>query len=79
MKNHHEILLELLNLRETNYDLFIDKLYYAITVDFNSYFKEDLARDIENKKTVQIMINHYEKKEDYEKCQVLISLLNNDS
>jgi len=77
MKKHHEILMELLNLRETNYDLFIDKLYDAITDDFSIYFKEELIKDKEHQDTLKIMIDHYEKKEEYEKCDVLLHLLNN--
>ena len=77
MKKHHEILMELLTLRETNYDLFIDKLYDAITKDFAKYFKEELIKDKEHQDTLKIMIEHYEKKEEYEKCDVLYHLLKN--
>jgi len=75
MKKHHEVLLELLSLREKNYDLFIDKLYDAITVEFNKYFKEELAKDKDHQQTLKIMIDHYEKREEYEKCDVLLHLL----
>jgi len=77
MKKHHEILMELLNLRETNYDLFIDKLYDAITDDFSKYFKEELIKDKDHQDTLKIMIDHYEKKEEYERCDVLYHLLKN--
>lgn len=77
MKKHHEILMELLNLRETNYDLFIDKLYDAITDDFSKYFKEELIKDKDHQDTLKIMIDHYEKKEEYEKCDVLYHILKN--
>ena len=77
MKKHHEILMELLNLRETNYDLFIDKLYDAITDDFSKYFKEELIKDKDHQDTLKIMVDHYEKKEEYEKCDVLYHILKN--
>jgi len=77
MKKHHEILMELLNLRETNYDLFIDKLYDAITDDFSKYFKEELIKDKDHQDTLKIMIDHYEKKEEYERCDVLYHILKN--
>lgn len=69
--------MELLNLRETNYDLFIDKLYDAITDDFSKYFKEELIKDKDHQDTLKIMIDHYEKKEEYEKCDVLYHILKN--
>lgn len=77
MNKHHQILLELLQLRETNYELFIDKLYDAITNEFSKYFKEELIKDKDHQQTLSIMIEHYEKREEYEKCDVLLHLLNN--
>ena len=76
MKKHHQVLLELLELREKDYDLFVDKLYYAITNEFSKYFKEELIKDKDHQQTLKIMIEHYEKKEEYEKCDVLLHLLN---
>ena len=75
MKKHHEVLLELLALREKDYDLFVDKLYDAITGEFNKYFKEELIKDKDHQQTLKIMIDHYEKREEYEKCDVLLHLL----
>lgn len=77
MKKHHQILLELLHLRETDYDLFIDKLYDAITNEFSKYFKEEIIKDKEHQDTLKIMIDHYEKREEYEKCDVLYHILKN--
>jgi hypothetical protein len=76
MKKHHQVLLELLELREKDYDLFVDKLYDAITNEFSKYFKEELIKDKDHQQTLKIMIEHYEKKEEYEKCDVLLHLLN---
>ena len=65
------LLIELLQLRESNYDLFLDKLYEAITGEFNTVFLEEFIKDKDHQETLQIMINHFEKKEDYEKCEKL--------
>ena len=75
MKKHHQVLLELLELREKDYDLFVDKLYDAITNEFSKYFKEELIKDKDHQQTLKIMIDHYEKKEEYEKCDVLLHIL----
>lgn len=77
MKKYHHILLELLELREKNYDLFLEKLYIAITTDFSEYFKQELLKDKDHRQTLEIMIDHFEKKEEYEKCDVLLHLLKN--
>lgn len=76
MNKYHQILLELLHLRETDYDLFVDKLYDAITNEFSKYFKEELVKDKDHRETLKIMIDHYEKREEYERCDVLLHLLN---
>ena len=70
--------MELLHLRETDYDLFIDKLYDAITNEFSKYFKEEIIKDKEHQDTLKIMIDHYEKREEYEKCDVLYHILKNN-
>ena len=56
MNKYHQILLELLHLRETDYDLFVDKLYDAITNEFSKYFKEELVKDKDHRETLKIMI-----------------------
>ena len=76
MKRSHKLLFELIELREKDYDLFMEKLYQAITTDFEKVFKEELIKDDENKQTLKVMIKYFEKKEEYEKCDVLIHYLN---
>ena len=79
MKRHHELLLELIQLRELDYDKFLEKLYIAITTDFEGIFKEELTKEKEHQETLKLMIKHFEKKEEYEKCDVLIHYLHNNS
>jgi hypothetical protein len=70
----HLLLMELLTLRETNRELFMDKLYDAITTDFKSIFIDEIIKDKEHQQTLQSMIDYFESKEEYEKCDVLLHL-----
>jgi hypothetical protein len=76
MKKQHELLIELIQLKEQDYDKFLEKLYEAITTDFEGIFKEELIKEKEHQETLKLMIKHFEKKEEYEKCDVLIYYLN---
>lgn len=78
MKNYHQMMLELLKLRETNYDLFLDKLYDAITNDFLDTFVKDLLKEEIHRETLNSLIKHFENKEEYEKCNVLLNILKNN-
>ena len=46
----------------------------SITNEFSKYFKEELIKDKDHQQTLKIMIEHYEKKEEYEKCDILMKL-----
>ena len=74
---NHKILVELLKLRDTDYDQFIEKLYFAVTTDFSIFFREEMLKEEEHRETIRIMIKHFEEKEEYEKCDVLLHILNN--
>ena len=78
MKRYHQLMFEMLELREKNYDLFLDKLYDAITTEFLEYFVKDLLKEEIHRETLNSLINHFEKKEEYEKCNVLLNILNNN-
>jgi hypothetical protein len=79
MKKQHELLIELIQLKEQDYDKFLDKFYEAITTEFHQIFVEELIKDQDHISTLRIMINHFEKKEEYEKCDVLLHYLNNNT
>ena len=70
------MMLEMLELRDKNYDLFLDKLYEALTTEFLDNFIKDLLKDDIHKETLKSLIKHFEKKEEYEKCNYLVNLLN---
>ena len=77
MKRHHQLLIELIELRDKDYDQFMEKLYDAITTDFEKVFKEELMKDKEHRNTLKLMIKYFENQEQYEKCNVLIHYLHN--
>lgn len=74
--NKHLLLMELIQLREKDYDKFLDRFYDAITKEFNDVFINELLKDKQHKETLKIMIKHFEKKEEYEKCEVLLKYSN---
>ncbi len=77
MKRSVELLYELLQLRDTDYEKFMDKLYEAMTTEFLEVVKSKVF-DIEESEVVfNSLIKHFEKKEEYEKCDVLLHLLKN--
>ena len=72
-KSYHDLLLELMALRESNYDLFLNKLYEALTGEFKYRISDD-APVTEKKDALSIMIKYFENKEEYEKCAKLKAL-----
>jgi hypothetical protein len=77
MKKHHLLLVELIQLKETDYDKFMDKLYIAMTTEFSNILRDELLKDEEHKNTLKSMISYFENKEEYEKCDVLLHYLRN--
>ncbi len=76
MKKSLELLYELLQLRDTDYDKFMDKLYEAMTTEFSEVVKSKMF-DVDDREIVfRSMIKYFEKKEEYEKCDVLLHLMN---
>ena len=67
----HDILLEILSLREKNdFDAFMDKLYEAISGEFSDAFAG--ASPIRDQQLAfSVMIEHFQKKEEFEKCALL--------
>ena len=77
MKKYHLILTEILELRDKDYNKFMDKLYEATTGELLHMTIDMLNESEEHRDTLRLMIKHFEKKEEYEKCDVLLHLLNN--
>lgn len=71
---YHEILVELLALRETDYDGFMQKLYEALNGEFRDMVNDDSPIG-EKKKALWTMLEHFEDREEYEKCANLKRML----
>jgi hypothetical protein len=67
IRNYHDILLELIRLRETDYDGFMDRLYEALAGEFRDVVHDGSPLE-EKRQAIWSMISHFEKKEQYEKC-----------
>jgi len=72
----HQSLIELIELREKDYERFMEKFYEAVTTEFSDVVKKELLTDEQHKETLKAMISYFEKKEEYEKCDVLLHYLN---
>ena len=68
--------MELIQLRDKDYDKFLDRFYEAITTEFQDIFVQELLKEKEHLITLNVMIHHFEKREEYEKCEVLLRYLN---
>ncbi len=75
MKKYHLILTEILNLRDKDYDMFMEKLYEASTGELLDMTIDMIRESEEHRDTLRLMIKHFEKKEEYEKCDVLLTIL----
>ena len=72
-RRYHEILMELIHLREKDYDGFMDKLYDALSGEFKDMIN-DPTPVAEKERAIWTMINHFSDKEEYEKCAELQKL-----
>jgi hypothetical protein len=75
MKKYHLILTEILNLRDKDYDMFMEKLYEASTGELLDMTIDMIKESEEHRDTLKLMIKHFENKEEYEKCDVLFTIL----
>jgi hypothetical protein len=66
-KTYHDLLLELINLKKQDYDKFMDKLYEALSGEFNEVV-HDTTQASEKKRALMTMIQYFQEKEEYEKC-----------
>lgn len=72
-KTYQDLLLDLMNLRKEDYGKFMDKLYEALIGEFKDAVND--GEPVSEKKiALQIMIKHFQKTEEYEKCAKLKQL-----
>jgi hypothetical protein len=69
-RRYHEILMELIHLREKDYDGFMNKLYDALSGEFKDMIHDPTPAS-EKERAIWTMINHFADKEEYEKCAEL--------
>ena len=67
--------MELIHLREKDYDGFMNKLYDALSGEFKDMIN-DPAPVTEKERAIWTMIDHFAEKEEYEKCAELQKLAN---
>jgi hypothetical protein len=71
---YEDILLELIILRETDYDAFMFRLYDALAGEYRS-IAHDKSSVSEKLEAIWSMIKYFETKEQYEKCEDLKKLV----
>lgn len=67
LNEYSKILLDLVHLRQTDYDGFMNRLYEALTGEFRDVLNDTTPKD-EKTKAIWTMIKHFEKNEEFEKC-----------
>ena len=72
--SYQQMLFELLQLRESDYEGFMQKLYEALSGDFRQMVNDDSPLD-EKSQALKTMIGHFEAREEYEKCATLKIML----
>jgi hypothetical protein len=74
LNKYSTILLDLIHLRQTDYDAFMDRLYEALTGEFRDAIHDASPVD-EKSQAIWTMIKHFEKTEEFEKCADLKKLV----
>jgi hypothetical protein len=72
-KTYHDLLLELMKLRETDHVQFMEKLYEALSGEYKDVIN-DGTPVTEKRDAIWIMIKHFETREEFEKCAKLKKL-----
>jgi len=73
LNNYTKILLDLIHLRQTDYDAFMNRLYEALTGEFKDVI-HDSSPGEDKTPAIWTMIKHFEKNEEFEKCADLKKL-----
>lgn len=73
VNGYSKILLDLIHLRQTDYDAFMNRLYEALTGEFKDVINDSSPVD-EKSQAIWTMIKHFEKQEEFEKCAELKKL-----
>lgn len=74
LNSYSKILLDLIHLRQTDYDAFMNRLYEALTGEFKDVINDSSPVN-EKSQAIWTMIKHFEKNEEFEKCAELKRLV----
>lgn len=74
LNSYSQILLDLIHLKQTDYDAFMNRLYEALTGEFKDVI-HDSSPVSEKAQAIRTMIKHFEKSEEFEKCAELKKLV----
>lgn len=69
-----KILMDLVTLRETDYDAFMERLYEALTGEFSNAIYDGAPIE-EKTKALNTMLEYFKEQEAYEKCATIQSLI----
>ena len=72
-KKRQELLAEILMLRETDYDAFMERMFDALNTVFQDSVKDPNSRQ-EKLKSIDTMIQYFSDGDAYEKCQRLLEI-----
>jgi len=73
LNSYSKILLDLIHLRQTDYEAFMNRLYEALTGEFKDVINDSSPVN-EKSQAIWTMIKHFEKNEEFEKCAELKKL-----
>ena len=66
-KEYNDLLLELMHLKQTDYDKFMRKLYEAVSREFKDALHNNDPLT-EKERVLDTIIKYFEEREEYEKC-----------
>lgn len=73
-KSYHDLLVELIILKQKDYDQFMDRLYEALSGEYKDVINSTDPID-EKRKALSTMIAFFQTKEEYEKCAQLKKMI----
>jgi len=74
-RKRQELLSELIRLRNTDYDTFMERMFEALNTVFMDDIKADRSRE-DKIKSLDSMIKYFSDRDEFEKCQKLVEIKN---
>ncbi|HII95366.1 MAG TPA: hypothetical protein HA367_06505 [Candidatus Methanofastidiosum sp.] len=73
-KSYHDLLVELITLKQKDYDQFMERLYETLSGEYKDVINSADPVD-EKRKALSTMIAFFQAKEEYEKCAQLKKMI----